>query len=110
MVSERRKHPRFGISQLVEVDLGQEKYINAEGINLSRNGVLCKTEDECPLYSRVLLMVTLPYKNEERIVNMEGIVSRSVHKGKGWETGINITSINKAGRTVFDEVMDNFHS
>jgi hypothetical protein len=109
MASERRTHPRFGINQLVEVDLGQEKYISAEGINLSREGVLCKTEEECPLYSTVYMMMTLPYKKKERIINLEGIVCRSVHKKNGWETGINITSMNRASRAVFDEVMHHFH-
>ncbi len=110
MSSEKRDHPRFKINQLVEIDYGHEKYINAQGLNLSRNGVLCKTEEECPLYGKVLMMMTLPYKKKTRIINLEGVVNRSVHKRGGWETGINITSMNRASKTVFDEVINHLHS
>ncbi len=110
MSSEKRSHPRFEINQFVEMDFGHEIYISAEGINLSRNGVLCKTEEECPLYSSVFMMMTLPYKNKKRIINLEGVVNRSVHKKNGWETGVSITSMNKASKTVFDEVMNHLHS
>ena len=110
MSHEKRSHPRFAVNQLVEVDFGHERYISAVGVNLSKNGVLCITEEECPLYSTVLLMMTVPHKKKQRIINLEGIVSRSVCKKHGWETGINITSMNKASREVFDEVMHHFHS
>ena len=109
MKTEKRGNPRFKINQFVEIDYGHEKYICAEGINLSRNGVLCKTDEECPLYSSVMMMMTLPYKKKTRIVNFEGIVNRSVHKKGWWETVINITSMNHASKTVFEEVISHFH-
>ncbi len=110
MSFEKRTYPGFEISQFVEMDFGHEIYISAEVINLSRNGVLCKTEEECPLYSSVYMMMTLTYKNKKRIINLEGVVSKSVHKRNGWETGVNVTSMSKASRTVFDEVMNHLHS
>jgi len=110
MKSEKRNHPRFEIKQLVEVDLGHEKFISAEGINLSRSGVLCRTEEECPLYSKVFMMMTIPHKVKERIISLEGVVIRSVHKKEEWETGISITSMEKASRTLFDEVLNHFSS
>jgi len=110
MKTEKRNHPRFKINQFVEIDYGHERYINAQGINFSRNGILCKTDEECPLYGTVLMMMTLPYKKKTRIINLEGVVNRSVHKKGGWETGINITSMNHASKTVFDEVLKIFHS
>lgn len=109
MTTEKRSHPRFIINQLVEVDYGHERYISASGINISRNGILCITDEECPIYSRVQVMMTLPYHKKERIINLEGIVNRSVAKKHGWETGINITDMNKASRAVFDEVMNHLH-
>jgi hypothetical protein len=110
MPSEKRSHPRFTINQLVEVDFGHERYISAVGVNLSRSGVLCVTDEECPLYSTVLLMMTVPHHKKQRIINLEGVVNRSVSKKHGWETGINITSMNKASRSVFDEVIHHLHS
>jgi len=110
MTSEKRAHPRFEINQLVEVDVGFEKFISAAGINLSKNGVLCSTDDECPLYSKVSIMMTIPHKNKERIINLEGVVVRSVHKKKSWETGISITSMSQASRTIFEEALHHLDS
>lgn len=109
MKTEKRSHPRFQINELVEIDYGHEQYISAEGINLSKNGVLCKTQDECPLYSKIFMMMTLPYKKKSRIIDFEGVVIRSKHTRGGWETGINITSMKPASRAIFDEVMHHFH-
>jgi len=107
---EKRSHPRFQINQLVEIDYGREQYISAEGVNLSKNGVLCKTEEECPLYSKVFMMMTLPHKNKNRIINLEGVVIWSKHNRGSWETGISITSMTTASRTIFNEVMNHLNS
>ncbi|PKL17082.1 MAG: hypothetical protein CVV49_12775 [Spirochaetae bacterium HGW-Spirochaetae-5] len=53
---------------------------------------------------RQLIFWINPYKNKKRIINLEGIVNRSVHKRNGWETGINITSMSKASKTEAEEV------
>ena len=110
MKPEKRKHPRFKINQLVEFDLGYEKFTAAEGINLSRNGILCKTEDELPLYSKVFMMMTISYKKNERIISLEGVVIRSFHRRGGWETGISLTSMDEASKEIFEEVMAHFNS
>lgn len=109
MKSEKRSHQRFRINQLVEFDLGFEKFISAEGINLSRNGVLCITEDKLPLYSKVFMMMTIPHKRKERIISLEGVVVRSVQRRGEWETGVNITAMNAASQEIFDEVMEHLH-
>ena len=91
------------------MDFGHEKFISAKGTNLSRNGILCKTGEECPLYSKVFMMMTLPYKNKQRIVNLEGIVVRSIRNVSGWDTGISITSMNHANQAVFNEALNRFN-
>ncbi len=109
MNNEKRSHRRFEINQLVELDLAHEKFISAKGINLSKNGILCHTEEECPLYMRVFIMMTIPHKKSERIISLEGVVIRSAHKKHIWETGINITSMDDRSREIFDEVIHDFH-
>lgn len=105
MSAEKRKHPRFEISQLVEIDYGHETFFSAEGLNLSRTGVLCKTEEECPLSSKIFMMMTFPDKHEQKVINFEGIVVRSVQKQKGWEIGISIKCVNPLDEPFFDGVI-----
>ena len=105
MEEEKRTHPRFEIKQLVEVDFAHEKFVSAEGVNISKNGILCKTDEECPLYSKVFIMMTLPFKEKERIINLEGIIVRSMHDGARWDTGISITEMSDPSRKIFDDMM-----
>lgn len=109
MKDEKRTHRRFKINQLVELDLAHEKFIPAEGINLSRGGILCHTEEECPLYIRVFMMMTIPHKKRERIISLEGVVIRSAQKKHIWETGIRITSMDDRNSEIFDEVIHDLH-
>ena len=103
MSAENRKHPRFEINQLVELDFEKETFIRADGANLSEGGVLCRTEEPCELHSTVFMMMTLSLKGNDRIIKCEGIVVRSEKKGKEWEVGISITSMDGASRKIFSE-------
>ncbi len=105
METEKREHPRFEIKQLVEVGFAHEKFVSAEGVNLSKNGILCRTDEECPMYTKVFVMMTIPHKHKERIINLEGIIIRSTHNAGGWDTGISITDMSDASRHIFDEAM-----
>jgi len=103
MSEEKRKHPRFEINQLVELDLGRETFIHAAAANLSEGGLLCHTDEYCEPYTRVFLMMTLALTGGDRIIKCEGVVVRSEKEGRHWETGISITSMDSASRKIFDE-------
>ncbi len=103
MSAENRKHPRFEINQLVELDFERESFVRADAANLSEGGVLCRTEEPCELHSTVFMMMTLSLKGSDRIIKCEGIVVRSEKKGKEWEVGISITSMDGASRKIFSE-------
>ncbi len=103
MSAENRKHPRFEINQLVELDFARETFVHAEAGNLSEGGILCITDEECEVYTKVFLMMTLSLKSGDRIIKCEGVVVRSQKKGKLWETAINITDMDAASRKIFRE-------
>lgn len=105
MSSENRKHPRFEINQLVELDIGRETFIHADAANLSEGGLLCYTEEYCEPYTKVFLMMTLKLESRERIIKCEGVVVRSVKEGRRWNTGISITFMDNASRKIFDEFL-----
>ena len=101
MSVESRKHPRFEINQLVELDFARETFVHASAANLSEGGILCVTDEECELYTKVFIMMTLSLKSGERIIKCEGVVVRSEKKGKKWETGIQITDLDAASGKIF---------
>jgi len=59
MRTERRKSERFLINQLIEIDMGREYFIPAEGVNISDEGLLCHTAEAIEPYSRVYMQLTL---------------------------------------------------
>lgn len=103
MSVENRKHPRFEINQLVELDFGRETFVHADAANLSEGGMLCKTDEQVDPYTKIFLMMTLTLRNRERIIKCEGVVVRSQKSGSQWDTGINITSMDAASRKIFNE-------
>ena len=103
MPDENRKHPRFDINQLVELDFGRETFVHADAANLSEGGILCKTDEQVDPYTKVFLMMTLSLQNRERIIRCEGVVVRSEKAGGQWDTGISITSMDAGSRRIFEE-------
>jgi hypothetical protein len=85
---DRRAYQRFSINQLVEMDLGRESFIMAEGLNISENGILCASVEQCGLHEKVFLMMTLPLASGDRVIKCEGLVMRSEYNGASWDTGI----------------------
>ncbi len=105
MAEEKRKHPRFEINQLVELEFARETFVHAEGINLSAEGVLCITDEKCEPHTTVFLMMTVSLKSGDRIIKCEGVVVHSGKKGKEWKTGIRITSMHSGCEKIFKEFL-----
>lgn len=93
MTTERRKHPRFPIDQFIEMDMGREIWIEAAGVNISENGLLCKTAEYCEPYLKVLVTIKMQEGNKTGKFTFEGIVIRSEKHSDRWDTGIEITGI-----------------
>ncbi len=92
MAKERRRSPRLSLRHLIELDYGKEQFIQATGVNISSSGLLCKTNPEIALYSRVFLSFALPAETGDEIINCEGIVVRSDKDGDEFTTAISFTS------------------
>jgi Tfp pilus assembly protein PilZ len=92
MKNDRRKHPRFKIDQMLQASFDRETYIHASGINISKSGLLCKTEQEMGLYSSIFLMIRV--NDEIPPVTCEGVVVRCEQEKDGtYEVGIQFTDI-----------------
>jgi hypothetical protein len=100
--TEKRKHPRFEINQMVELTYARENFVGATGINISTNGLLCETNERMEPHTVVFMMITLTLKGKEYLIECEGVVNRS-EKIKGrWNTAINITAVRSGDRKAFD--------
>lgn len=75
---ERRRDQRFALQQLVELGFGRERYLHAEGINISESGIRCRTNEELDLSTTVTVYFTLDADEENpETLRAEAVVVRS---------------------------------
>ncbi len=60
MGKDRRQHERFTIRQMIDITFPRENYLQAEGLNLSEGGMMCRTTYPVEPLTRVFLMLSLP--------------------------------------------------
>lgn len=75
-MEERRLADRFKLEQLVDISLGKEVFLPAEGINLSMKGLLCRSPVIPDPTTKVYMMLIFHLKEEEITIEIEGIILR----------------------------------
>jgi len=98
MRTERRKSPRFTISQMIDLEMGRENYIAAEGVNISDEGLLCHTSESLEPYSRVYIQLSLNEAKKNHIIKCEGVVVRCKKNRKTYDTALEFAEINESDR------------
>lgn len=93
---ERREFVRFEIDQLVEMRMGHEHFVRADGVDLSEKGILCTAADPVDPYTRMFLMFHLPVEGEDVEIKCEGIVVRSAKRGDRFDVAVQFTDIGPA--------------
>ena len=93
MTKERRRAGRFAIEQMVELSYGRETFVHASGINLSRTGLLCKTDTFLEPYTEVSIVLNFPVDGDTRRIECSGIVIRSVEENGDFKTGISLSAL-----------------
>jgi len=88
MRTERRKSPRFTINQMIDLELGRENYIAAEGVNISEEGLLCHTSESLEPYSRIYLQFSLDGEKKKQVITCEGVVVRCKKNRKNYDTAL----------------------
>jgi len=81
MEQDRRRAPRFTLHQVVRVELGQEDFINARGVDISEKGVRCVVQHCLDPYTRVFLMLQLDENDEDSLISCHGVVNRCGGEG-----------------------------
>ena len=96
MTKERRREGRFAIEQMVELSYGHESLVHASGINLSRSGLLCKTDTSLEPYTEVSIVLNFPVDGDTHRIECSGIVIRSVEENGLFKTGISLSALSNA--------------
>ena len=74
---ERRRDPRFEMSQMVELGFGRERFVHADGINISRSGIRCRTQEELDIGTTVTLDFAVDADTDlTETLSMDAIVKR----------------------------------
>jgi hypothetical protein len=76
-MQDHRRSPRYRICQMIRLDFGREGLINAETLNYSAGGLLCRTHETLPLGTKLGVMlameeggVQIPLQVEARVVRL----------------------------------------
>lgn len=95
---ERRKAPRFSINQMIEMDMGKEVFISAEGVNISEEGILCHTSEPIDPYSRVYMQISLDGVKKKQVFSCEGVVVRCKKNKKNFDTALEFSDLDDCDR------------
>jgi c-di-GMP-binding flagellar brake protein YcgR len=98
MRTERRKSPRFTINQMIDLEMGRENYIAAEGVNISDEGLLCHTSESLEPYSRVYMQLSLNGEKKNHTIKCEGVVVRCKKNKKSYDTALEFADIGESDK------------
>lgn len=92
-MSDKRKHNRFKIYQMIQMSIGKEKFISCEGINISKSGMLVKTNFEIPISARFFLLFEVPLEKGNYEIRCEGLAAHVKKMEEGYEIGISFSDL-----------------
>lgn len=92
MSAERRVHHRFPIAQAIEIEFPKETVFEAEGLDLSLDGLRIQTDRIMDLYAKIFIMIQTGDGEEDRFY-FDGVISWVRGQGKKHQYGIQITDI-----------------
>jgi len=86
--SEKRRHRRFAVRQMIEMAFPRETFFTAEGINLSEGGMYCRTDYPIEPYTKVYFMLNIPDGASDSVLRAEGTVIHTRSEDGGTVFGV----------------------
>ncbi len=103
---EKRKHSRFKIYQMIQISIGKEHYVSCEGINISKSGMLVKTNAEVDTSARFYLLFEVPLETGNYEIRCEGLAAH-VHKVEdGWEVGVSFSDLFEDDEKILEQYIE----
>ena len=100
---DRRRFPRFTISQAIEIGLNKEEFFTASVENVSEEGILIKSAKLLELQSKIYFLLQIKKNQPDTSIECEGIVIHSDKARDKWLYGIHLTSFSKNGKKKYLE-------
>ncbi len=92
-MEEKRRDNRFKIYQMIQMSIGKEKFISCEGINISKSGMLCKTNAKVNPGARFYLLFEVPLSTGKYEIKCEGLAAHIKKEGDSYEIGISFSDL-----------------
>ncbi len=88
MTDDRRQSKRFSIRQIIDLTFPREAFFQAEGLNLSEGGMMCKSSYPVEPLMRVYLMLSLARGDGSYLLKTEGSVVHVEKKAGAYLFGV----------------------
>jgi hypothetical protein len=112
-MEEKRKSPRFKIKQIIAYLPNREEYVYAEGIDISRGGMKCRSPECIEPMTNLFMMLKLPSEcsaDGMRTVQCEGYVSHATMEDGKCVFGVRINSVYEADRPFFESYLSSLEN
>ncbi len=103
--SEKRAHERFEISQIVEIKVISEEFIQAEGVDISIGGMKAKTTAEIAPLTKLFLMLNVPCHKKVYSIRTEGYVVYSKKVKNITHFGINFVDMDDEDKKIIRDYL-----
>ena len=108
MSTKKPRSVRFKIEQAITIELTRERFIHAEGLNISDSGLFMVTDTEVEPMTSLYLMLTIPHGDSGNYqIICEGSIARVDRKGNEFHLGVQFTSMEDEDKAELKSYLDN---
>lgn len=100
---ERRMSRRFFVSEIVQLELGREKWVHARALDVSRGGFRCITSEEVPIGTAVDIRFSI---GSEEFTGRAMVIHESPRADGDWETGFEFFGLSQQARDTMETLLE----
>jgi c-di-GMP-binding flagellar brake protein YcgR len=102
---ERRKSPRFQVRQMIAYFPGREEYLWAEGVDLSLDGLKCRSKEPLDPLTTIYFMLELPVEGKVETIRCEGFVAHSHCEDGACSFGIQFQDMSETDKRHLEDYL-----
>jgi PilZ domain len=108
MADERRNEDRVPMERLVELSLERTRSMQAACLNISRTGLLCRTNRPITLQAQVSLKINVPLGFDSYNIGCSGKVVRTEEDHGRYLNGIRFTALPNDDAVALDSFLKSY--
>jgi|GEM_PF-2150805 len=112
-MDERRRFTRYEIKQMIKIAFNNiENIAHVKGLNISKSGLLCETDQHLNQDAQVYLMITIPLNGFERKIEIQAKVIRSEKSNtqERYNVAVDFMFIEKNNRAILNNYIDSLEA